>query len=464
MARRHRLTRLLVLGALVVVAQTSCSGPEPSGDLPNIVVIIGDDHGWPYSGFMGDDVVKTPHLDSLAGEGVVFTTGYNTASTCQPSLRSLLTGLHPLQWRARRLALRDEGRAEPGVERIRDFMTLPRLLAGRGYASFQGGKYWEGGFAGGGFTAGMAQLTDPAPHGTPEWARNRAGGDSNELGRSTMQPLWDFFEENRGGPFLAWYAPKLPHTPHDAGEKFEAQYAGLPLSDAARRYYANITRLDATVGEIVAKLEKLGIREKTLLVYLSDNGWQQGPRESNPVKALGGPKGKASMYELGFRTPVVFSWPGRWKGSGVRRDDLVATVDVFTTLLDFAGVEQPPDREGVSLRPVLEGRGDSPREVIIGSMASLRPPQAVESAETDSPERPVRSERAYFLRTTTWHYIWYPRADRFEGRRPEELYKIDEDPWEETDVAGEHPELVKGFREDIEGWLEDVAERTRASL
>jgi uncharacterized sulfatase len=428
------------------------------------VVIIGDDHGWPYAGFMGDDVVKTPHLDTLAGEGVVFTTGYNTASSCQPSLRSLLTGLHQVQWRARRQALRGEGRAEPGVERIRDFMTLPRLLAGRGYVSFQGGKHWEGGFAGSGFTAGMAQLTEPAPRGSRKWAHNRAGGDSLELGRSTMKPLWDFFDENRDRPFLVWYAPKLPHTPHDAGEKFAAQYAELPLSDAARRYYANITRLDATVGEIVAKLEQLGLREKTLLVYVSDNGWQQGPHEPNPVKALGGPKGKSSMYELGFRTPVIFSGPGRWTGSGVRRNDLVSTVDVFTTLLDFAGVEAPPDREGVSLRPVLEGDGDSPRRAIIGSMVSLRPPRAVESAAADSPELLVRTERAYFLRSASWHYIWYTQADRFGDRRPEELYRIDEDPWEEQDVAGEHPELTKRFREDIERWLEDVTERTKANI
>jgi arylsulfatase A-like enzyme len=454
LARRHRLTRLLVLAALAAVVQAACGGGEAPPDLPNIVMIIGDDHGWPYAGFMGDAVVKTPHLDALADEGIVFTTGYNTASSCRPSLRSLLTGLHPLQWRARRQELRAEGRGEPGVERIRDFATLPRLLGTRGYASFQGGKYWEGSYAGGGFTAGMATLTEPVPRGSPAWALNRAGGSSLELGRSTLQPLWDFLEEQRERPFLVWYAPKLPHTPHDAGAEFAAQYADLPLSEAARAYYANITRLDATVGEIVAKLEQLGLRDDTLLVYLSDNGWQQGPREPNPVKALGGPKGKSSMYELGFRTPVVFNWPGRLEGP-LRRDDLVDAVDVFATLLDFAGVEPPRDVEGVSLRPVLEGGGSSPRRAIIGSMISLRPPRSGEPAAA-SPEPLVRTERAYFLRDATWHYIWYAQHAQFGDRRPEELYKIAEDPWEEKDVAGEHPELVGRFRADIERWLEGV--------
>ena len=155
---------------------------------------------------------------------------------------------------------------------------------------------------------------------------------------------------------------------------------------------------------------------------------------------------------------------GRWTGAGIRRNDLVATVDIFTTLLDFAGVEQPPDREGISLRPVLEGAGDSPRRTIIGSIDSLRPPRVVESAAAGSAQPLVRSEVAYFLRSTKWHYIRYEQADRFEDRRPEELYKINEDPWEELDVAGEHPDLTKRFAEDIERWLHDVTGRTQAAI
>jgi uncharacterized sulfatase len=453
----------LALGSFAASPAAASTGENAAGaDVPNIVLIIGDDHGWPYFGFMGDEIVQTPHLDALAREGAVFPSGYTTASSCRPSLRSLLTGLHPVQWRARRQALRAKGLGGEGFDRIRDFVTLPRRLATRGYASFQGGKYWERSYAAGGFTDGMKR---PADASTKEkWGRiqGRAGGDSLELGRTTMQPLWDFLDANRDKPFFVWFAPKLPHTPHDPPEKFLALYADADLSESARKYYANITRFDASVGELVARLEKLGLREKTLLVYLADNGWEQDPHVTSRANQLGGAKGKLSMYELGFRTPILLSWPGRIAG-GRRHGGLVSAVDLFTTLLDFAGLEPPPDRTGISLRPVLSGAGEAARKTVIGSMSSLRPPRRVEDAKAKPAEDLVRIERAYFLRNESWHYIWYAQHERYGDRAAEELYRIDEDPREEHNVVGAHPELAKRFREEIRRWLEDVTARTQSA-
>jgi len=463
MTRWFRLTFLLAIGWCVANTLLACTGERAAApDVPNIILIIGDDHGWPYFGFMGDEIVKTPNLDALAEEGVVFPYGYTTSSTCRPSLRSLLTGLHPLQWRAKRLALRAKGSGGKGYDRIQDFVTLPRRLAERGYASFQGGKYWEGSYQAGGFSDGMKQATDAAA--LRKWGRiqSRAGADSLELGRTTMQPLWDFLDTHRDAPFFVWFAPKLPHTPHDPPAKYLELYQGEDLSGSARNYYANITRFDDKVGELVTHLEKLGLRDKTLLVYLADNGWEQDPGVTNRVKQLGGPKGKSSMYELGFRTPIIFSWPGRLPG-GRRPVDLVSGVDLFTTLLDFAGLEPPPDRTGISLRPSMIGGGTSPRKTVIGSMSSLRPPQHVEAATPKTEEDLVRYERAYFFRNESWHYIWYADSEKFGDRNAEELYRIDEDPREERNVVSEHPELAKRFREEIRRWIEDVTARTKAA-
>jgi uncharacterized sulfatase len=458
-----RLTFLLAIGWCVANIVLVCTGERAAApDVPNIVLIVGDDHGWPYFGFMDDEIVRTPNLDALAKEGVLFPYGYTTASTCRPSLRSLLTGLHPLQWRAKRQTLRAKGRGGKGYQRIQDFVTLPRRLAEREYASFQGGKYWEGSYQAGGFTDGMKQPTDEATPGTWEWMRARAGADSLDLGRTTMQPLWDFLETHRGDPFFVWFAPKLPHTPHDPPEKYLELYRDEDLSESARKYYANITRFDDKVGEIVAHLEKLGLREETLLVYLADNGWEQDSRATNRVKQLGGPKGKSSMYELGFRTPILFSWPGRLPGDR-RRGELVSEVDLFTTLLDFAGLEPPPDRTGISLRPSLLGDEPFSRKTVIGSMSSLRPPRHVEAAAPKTEESLVRPERAYFLRNESWRYIWYADSEKFGDRDAEELYRIDEDPREERNVVSEHPELAKGFREEIRRWLEDVTARTKSA-
>lgn len=463
MTRWLRLAFFLAIGWCVAnAALLATSERAAAPDVPNIVLIVGDDHGWPYFGFMGDEIVKTPNLDALAKEGVVFPYGYTTASTCRPSLRSLLTGLHPLQWRAKRRALRAKGKGDESFYRIQDFMTLPRRLAERGYVSFQGGKYWEGSYQAGGFTDGMKQPTDAAA--LKKWGRlnERAGADGLELGRTTMQPLWDFLEAHRGEPFFVWFAPKLPHTPHDPPPRYLEFYGDEDLSESARKYYANITRFDDKVGELVARLEKLKLRDKTLLVYLADNGWEQEPRRTYPVSQLGGPKGKSSMYELGFRTPIVFNWPGRLPG-GRRPGDLVSTVDLFTTLLDFAGLEPPPDRTGVNLRPSLLGEGTSSRKTVIGSMASLRPPRRVETATPKTGESLLRYERAYFLRNESWHYIWYAKSKKFGDRDAEELYRIDEDPREERNVVSEHPELAERFREEIQRWIKDVTARTRSA-
>jgi arylsulfatase A-like enzyme len=461
--RGYRLALLLAAGCFAALLALVSTGERATPrDVPNIVLIIADDHGWPYFGFMGDPIVKTPNLDALAREGVVFPYGYTTASTCRPSLRSLLTGLHPLQWRAKRRALRAQGRGGEGTDPIRYFATLPGLLAERGYASFEGGKYWEGSFQAGGFTDGMKRAGDSEA--LRKWGpvQSRAGGDSLELARTTMQPLWDFLDAHRHGPFFVWFAPKLPHMPHDAPEPYLKLYRDENLSDSARKYYANITRFDDKVGELVARLERLGLRDETLLVFLSDNGWEQDPRVTNRVKQLGGPKGKSSMYEIGFRTPIIFSWPGRLPG-GQRAGGLVSEVDLFTTLLDFAGLEPPPDRTGVSLRPALKEGGASPRKTVIGSMAALRPPPRAKAAAPETQGDLVRYERAYFLRNESWHYIWYADSAKFGDRDAEELYRIDRDPREERNVVGDHPELAARFRAEIRRWIEDVTARTKSA-
>ena len=137
--------------------------------------------------------------------------------------------------------------------------------------------------------------------------------------------------------------------------------------------------------------------------------------------------------------------PGRIE-AGKTSDVLVSTVDLFTTLLDFAGAGQPSDRDGRSLRPLLLGEGDFHRDRVIGSHTMLRPPSW--TAEL------VRPERAFFLRTARWRYIWYRDHGRYPDRLPEELYRIDRDPRERRNVAGRHPERTREYREAILDWLD----------
>lgn len=387
------------------------------------MLVVGDDHGWPDSGFMGSELARTPHLDELADGGVVFTHAFTTASSCRPSLLSLLTGLHPVQIEARLgqdVATLPLG--SPAVVRRVD--TLPRLLATRGYVSFQGGKYWEGDPAEAGFTSGAAE----------------AG--PRRFARVTLEPLWRFFEERGEAPFFVWFAPMLPHVPFDAPAELRRPFAEAGLGPPEAGYFANITRLDDSVGELLARLEAEGLRERTLVVYVSDNGWDPTPEFRNGRgPGLGGARGKYSLHELGFRTPLVLHWPGTLP-SGRRDERLVSTVDLFATLLDFAGIERPPAQPGRSLRPVLLGTGGFPRERVVAGMTALRNAGGVARKG-----RRTHAETAWFVRTPSWRYLWYPEQDR------EELYRIAEDPFEQVDVAPSHPDETSQLRRDIERWI-----------
>jgi uncharacterized sulfatase len=364
---------------------------------------------------MGSRLIQTPNLDRLAYEGVVFSTGYSTETICRPVLRSLLTGLYPHQWTNRVSALRLRGVQRAEWEEVVDFETLPRLLAQRGYSSFESGKYWEGTFDMGGFEGGMSAVLDRSFGGM-------FGGEGITIGRSTMEPVFEFIEQQVDRPFLLWFAPMLPHLPHDPPPEDLERYAGLGLPAPVQSYYANISRLDDAVGLLVAKLEELGLRERTLIAFIVDNGWEQ-PETAFPEgwrDGLGGPKGKATFYELGFRTPIVLNWRGHVP-EGVVLPQPVSAVDLFATLLGYAGVRTSPHRDGLDLRPLIEGRDPGVvRTAIVGR----------------------RENSFFFLRDERWHYVWLLPND---GR----LYDVQRDPDEDLDVSDAFPEVEAQLRQQI---------------
>jgi arylsulfatase A-like enzyme len=413
---------------------------------PNIVLIIGDDVGWQDFGFMGAEVARTPNLDALAAQGVVFSHAFSTASSCRPSLQSLLTGYFPLQFSSKVAMLRKgETPIEPNQE-ILHFETVPRRLAERGYASFQGGKYWEGSYQMAGFTHGMTTRYGEEAEDAIRILRF-AGSDGLVLGRATMQPLWDFIDEHAEGPFFVWFAPMLPHLPFDAPPRYRLLYEGKDLSPVTKAYYANLTRFDDRVGELLAHLEMRGLREKTLVIYISDNGWnREGDPGAMQPRERGKTRGKLTAGELGHRTPLVFSWPGVLP-EGKRHEDLVSAVDLFSTILDFAGAQQVPGRPGRSLYPLLTGAGDFDRESVIGSVTELL---NQESSRVEGSFLGPEEPEAYFLRDRTWRYVWYRRSGR------EELYRIREDPFETRNVVDRYPHEVRRFRREVTRWIEEM--------
>jgi arylsulfatase A-like enzyme len=432
---------LCSLGMALVACAFGCGSPDAP---PNIVLIVGDDHGYPDFGFMGSPHVETPSLDRLAAEGTLFPNGYLTASICAPSLNALLTGLDQFQLNLRRYHLGRRGIERELKTELQDFSTLPRLLRAAGYATFQGGKITQKSYAHAGFEEGI-----PDSAGENSWA------GAAVLGRQGIRPVLDFIDRNRDRPFFLWYAPMLPHLPHDAPAEFREPFEGRGFSPAAIAYYANILRFDRSVAELLAHLDASGLRDDTVVVYLADNGWDQGPRASPGSPGLGGPKGKKSLYELGLRTPLVIRWPGRVP-AGETREELVSSLDLFPTVLDYAEVPQMPDRSGRSLRPLIEGTQEWSRDYVVGAMPHVR----------ENGMRPARlggvsllePEYAFFVRTPEWHYIWY------KDWGADELFDVRRDPSEEHDVARNHPRIVGPFRAAIERWRQEMETRARESF
>jgi arylsulfatase A-like enzyme len=173
-----------------------------------------------------------------------------------------------------------------------------------------------------------------------------------------------------------------------------------------------------------------------LIVYISDNGFRQGPHDTFEPDTLD--KAKDSMSELGFRTPLIFNWPGHLP-AGVVRPDLVSSLDLFPTLLDFAGVPIPGDRPGIDLRPALEQGTAVPRTEIIGSVQRVRPVSV-----DGTPRRTVR--QAYFVRSPKWHYAWYPEQGT------EQLFDVQSDPREQRDLARARPRETAELKALVERW------------
>ena len=326
----------------------------------NVVLIISDDQHWRDYGFMGHEHLRTPHLDRLARESLVYRCGHVPSSLCCPSLASIITGRLPHEHRIvgndppadpRIPRTGPEGRAaftagrEAMNRHLEEWPLLPRLLGERGYESLQTGKWWQGDFARGGFTQGMSK-------------GQRHGDDGLTIGRQSLQPVYDFIGRCRddGRPFFVWYAPMLPHDPHDPPQDLVDHYAARTDSLHVARYWGNVERFDRTVGDLLDHLDRERLAQDTLVVYVTDNGWIQSP--DRPKFA---PRSKLSPYEGGLRTPIMLRQPGTIPpGSS---DALASAIDIMPTVLAACGVPAPAGLPGIDL---LDAKAVAARRQIFG--------------------------------------------------------------------------------------------------
>ena len=416
MKRKHILFFFLVL-----LGTSSLNADE----LPNIVLIISDDQHWGDYGFMGHPVVQTPCLDKLSQEGLVFTRGYVPSSLCCPSLATIITGQYP---HSHRITGNDppvpdgmprgdfyqsqaylDGR-NVLIDRMKEMPTLPRLLAEKGYLSMQTGKWWMGRYDSGGFTHGMTQ-------------GGRHGDDGLQIGRDTMQPIVDFLDiaDKEQKPFFLWYAPMLPHDPHDPPERLLNHYTDKTESIHQARYWGNVERFDETCGQLLDELDRRGLSDNTIIVYVCDNGWIQS--QDRPQYA---PKSKQSQYDGGVRTPIMIRWPG--KIAPQRNDtDLADSIDIVPTLLSAVGIAKTDTMPGINL---LDKEAVATRKAIYGECFTH---------DFVDLQRPEKNLRFRWMIEDGWKLIVAQPGEETGV----ELYNIIDDPHEEQNLAITLPQRVR---------------------
>lgn len=420
-------------------------GSSAEAKPPNIVMIISDDQAWTDFGFMGHDAIRTPHLDRLASQSAVFPRGYVPSSLCRPSLATMITGLYPHQHKISgndptpprdvpRRALRRNPdylrECERLIARIEAVPTLPRLLAKKGYVSFQCGKWWEGHFSRGGFTAGMT-------HGDPSRG-GRHGDEGLKIGRQGMQPIFDFIADAGDKPFFVWYAPFLPHSPHNPPQRLLDKYRAANRPIELARYYAMCEWFDETCGELLNHLDEKGLADETMVLFVTDNGWIQRTSETElppgwPHKFA--PKSKRSVYDGGIRTPIMVRWPGRVEPG--RRDSLASSIDLAPTVLAAAGIEPQHSPPGLNLLELAKQAGRPERDTLYGEIF------AHDVADID---RPAASLEYRWVIEGDWKLI-VPAANG-----PVELYHLKTDPHETRNVAAKNGDLVERLRQKLDAW------------
>lgn len=439
------LFRIVFLIAAILVSHTTSRiglTAVTGAEQPNIVFIISDDHDNEHLGFMGNHSVHTPNLDRLAKSGAVFTTAHLPMSRCHPTLASFLSGRWPHQ---------SGIYYNYGTAKLSPTNSLPNLLRDAGYATYVEGKYWEGDPREMGFTHG-------------------AGKTANKFVRDGQDDLFAFIDE-RGGkqPLFIWWAPLIPHTPHNPPQRyldlFDKDKISVPDYISAENKkeflkkehlsFAMEAWLDDGIGQLEGKLREKGLYESTLFVFVIDNGWCNG-RAS-----------KGSPFEKGVRTPVFFTWPGKIKG-GQRFRQLTSTLDIYPTLLDYAGVTTPDTAAGNNLRPIMDGKSNKTRDQLFGAIY----PAFV----TKGDERPERDVYALYVRDKQWKYILYLQdveqkrnqsyfriqsiVTEFPARQrgDQDLFDLNADPYEQTNLAGnrDHAERITAMKSAALAWWKET--------
>jgi arylsulfatase A-like enzyme len=430
----------------------------PSTAAPNIVFVLADDLGWKDTGFNGSDFYETPHLDRLAGEGMVFSQAYACGANCAPSRACLLSGQYTPRHGVYAVGSTKRGpvpkmRLEPIPNK--EFLdpsvfTLAEALRSAGYATGLFGK-WH---------LGAANGSEPRAQGFDEYFdsrlpnpnRRRDAPDDPKGVYSLTRAAGDFIEKHRARPFFACVTHHAIHSALEARpaslQRFRAKAKGAQHGDPL--YAACLYDLDDGVGQLLARMNSLGVQKNTLFVFTSDNGGTQQSLQ----EPLRGSKG--CYYEGGIREPMIVRWPGR-VAAGSRSAVPVANVDFYPTFLAAAGAPLPPNHglDGESLLPLLEGRGRLRRQALYWHFPGYLDSPVPRGRDTAFRTRPVS-----VIRKGDWKLHLYHEEWQLDGGREKadtnnalELYDIRNDEGERRNLAPVNRPKRDELLDDLLRWI-----------
>jgi len=449
---------------------TLCLIASTSARQPNVVFFLVDDLGQRDLACYGSSFYETPNLDRLAKEGALFSDAYAACPVCSPSRAAIITGKYP-----QRTGITDYiGAADtpdkwkrntpllpaPFADRLAlEEVTIAEALKSQGYATMFAGK-WHLGPEGfwpeqQGFDVNKGGIDRGGPYGGKKYfspydnPRLPDGPDGEHLPDRLATEVCDFMASKKDQPFLAYFPFYSVHTPlmarPDLQKKYEEKHARLKLEPKFAEegksrvrtvqehvvYAAMVEAMDQAVGKVLNKLDELGLRDDTIVIFTSDNGGLS-TAEGWPTSNLPLRGGKGWMYEGGIRVPLVMRWPGVSKPGSVI-DTPVSGIDFMPTLQAASGAPRA-ESDGTDLAPVMKG-------------SSL-------------PERPLFWHYPHYgnqggspsaaIRKGNWKLIeWF-------GTNHTELYDLSKDHGDQSNLAGSQPEQVAALRSELHAWQKEV--------
>ncbi|MEX2566403.1 MAG: arylsulfatase [Cyclobacteriaceae bacterium] len=455
------LILLLALGALSCNPDNKDKQEQSETPKPNIVYILADDLGYGDLGFNGQEIINTPHINKLAKEGLVFTQHYSGSTVCAPSRSTLVSGLH-----TGRAPVRGNYEIQPeGQYPLPDSITtIFKTMKNAGYATGAFGK-WGLGYPGSDgdpnnqgvevFYGYNCQRMGHNYYPYHLWHNQDSvileGNAGTDLGTYAPNLIHDqtlkFIADHQDQPFFLFVPSIIPHAELIAPEELMNKYVGkfeetpyqgvddgpnyktggyMSQEQPRAAFVAMVELLDSQVGAIVAHLEKLGLRENTLIVFTSDNGPHlEGGADPDFFNSNGPFKGyKRDLYEGGIRVPMIANWPGKIEAG--ETNHIAASWDVYPTMADLIGEPIPPNLDGISFLPTLLGNSgqQETHDYLYWEFIEQGGKQAVRKGD--------------------WKAIRVGLNKNDEP--PIELYNLSADPGESNDVAAENPDMVRDLK------------------